>query len=137
VLEVLPDYLARDGRCDPSHARLAADAGVGESTVERALADAKALGLLDWDRRLVRTGWRAEQTSNAYVLLLPGAGEGAPPAPFKSLKLESGYTVAVTVAALPVMDPAAQQARITAKLAEERRVRLARLGAATRGNGMF
>jgi hypothetical protein len=137
VLEVLPDYLARDGRLDPSHARLAADAGVGESTVERALADAKALGLLDWDRRIVRNGWRAEQTSNAYVLILPGsrAGEGAPPQPeppFKALNLESGCTVSLTVAAVPVMDAAAQQARIVAKIAEERRLRQARIAAATR-----
>ena len=102
--------------------------------MERALDDARDLGLLDWDRRLVRTGWRVEQTSNAYVLLLPGAGEGRPPAEppgpsFKSLKLESCCTVAVTVAGLPVMDPAAQQARILAKIAEERRLRQARLGA--------
>ena len=132
VLEVLPDYLAKDGRCDPSHARLAVDAGVGESTVERALADARGLGLVDWDRRIVRTGWRAEQTSNAYVLLL-GAGEGGPPTPpppsFKSLKLESVSTVAVKVAGLPVMDPAAQQARIMAKLAEERALLRARIAA--------
>jgi hypothetical protein len=108
---------------------------VGESTVERALADAKALGLLDWDRRLVRTSWRAEQTSNAYVLLVPGQGAPPPdpPRPFKSIKLESYSTVAVTVAALPVMDPAAQQARIAAKWAEERRLRQARLDVANRG----
>jgi hypothetical protein len=134
ALEILPDYLARDGRCDPSHARLAADAGVGERTVERALADAKALGLLDWDRRIVRTGWRAEQTSNAYVLIVPGKQEcaNAHPAlricaPIKSIKLESGFSAAVAVAALPVMDPAAQQARIAAKWAEERRLRQAQL----------
>jgi hypothetical protein len=136
ALEVLPDYLARDGRLDPSHARLAADVGVGESTVERALADAKALGLLDWDRRLVRTGWRAEQTSNAYVLIVPGsrAGEGAPPPPplSKSLNLESGFTVAVTVAGPSVVDAVAQQARIAAKFAEERALRQARIAAANR-----
>jgi hypothetical protein len=28
----------------------------------------KALGLLLWQRRLVRAGWRVEQTSNAYML---------------------------------------------------------------------
>jgi len=137
ALELLPDYLSRDGRCDPSHARLAADAGVGESTVERALADAKAIGLLDWDRRLVRTRWRAEQTSNAYVLLVPGLGQGAqppPPAPpFKSLNLESGYTVAVKVAGpLP-----GWEARFAAKIAEERRLRQARLVAANRERLMF
>jgi len=127
ALELLPDYLARDGRCDPSHARLAADAGISVSAVADALADAKALGLLDWERRLVRNGWRAEQTSNAYVLLLPGEGEGGPPPPRlpvpKPLKLESAYTVAVTVAALTVSDPAARAARVAAKIAEEKRLR--------------
>ena len=29
----------------------------------------RGLGLLRWQRRLVRTGWRAEQTSNAYELV--------------------------------------------------------------------
>ena len=131
ALEILPDYLARDGRCDPSHACLAADAGIGESTVEQALADARALGLLDWDRRIVRNGWRTEQTTNAYVLLVPAEEGGPPPAPppFKSLKLESYFTVPVTVAALPVMDPVAQAARFAAKIAEEKALRLARSGA--------
>lgn len=138
VLELLPDFLARDGRCDPSHARLAADAGVGESTVERALDDARDLGLLDWDRRLVRTSWRAEQASNAYVLLLPEReGEGAPPTPpappFKSLNLESGFTVTVTVAGpLPGFE-----ARFAAKMEEERRQRRARIGAANRGGSLM
>jgi hypothetical protein len=134
ALEVLPDYLASDGRCDPSHARLAADAGIGERTVERALADARALGLLDWDRRIVRNGWRAEQTSNAYVLIVPGEDGGPPPTPpapppIKSLYLQSSITAAVTVAALPVTDPVARAARVAAKIAEEKALRRARMGA--------
>jgi hypothetical protein len=120
---------------------LAVDAGVGESTVERALADAKAIGLLDWDRRLVRTRWRAEQTSNAYVLLVPGKGQQGqeqarppPPAPhFKSINLESCSTVAVTVAGpLP-----GWEARFAAKIAEERRLWQARIAANRGANQMF
>jgi hypothetical protein len=37
----------------------------------------RALGFVTWMRRLIRTAWRAEQTSSAYVLALP-----TPPAPF-------------------------------------------------------
>ena len=71
--------LGEDGQCDPSHATLAQDAGCDPSTVLRALKALQALGLLTWERRLVRCAWpaggpgatRAEQTSNAYELRLP------------------------------------------------------------------
>ena len=71
---VLADMLGADGRLDPSHETLAARAGMHVATVQRALAQLKAFGFLDWTRRLVRgasTGWRCEQTSNAYVLHVP------------------------------------------------------------------
>jgi hypothetical protein len=76
--------LGVDGRCDPAHATLAADAGCGERTVRRALAALRELGLLAWEQRLVRRPWpeggagtsRAEQTSNAYALL-PSTGPAA------------------------------------------------------------
>jgi len=42
----------------------------------RALARLRSLGLLRWQCRLVRTRWRAEQTSNAYVLT-PATASGA------------------------------------------------------------
>jgi hypothetical protein len=71
--------LADDGRCDPAHATLAADAGCSERTVRRATAAMRALGMVRWQTRLVRAGWRAEQTSNAYELIpaapLPCAGQ--------------------------------------------------------------
>jgi hypothetical protein len=38
------------------------------------------LGLLHWQRRLVRAAWRAEQSSNQYVLISPAA-EPAPRVP--------------------------------------------------------
>jgi hypothetical protein len=79
---VLLKHLGSTGRCDPSHATLAADAGCKTSkTAERATAALKALGLLSWARRLVRTpatGWRAEQTSNQYVLVPALASLNAP-----------------------------------------------------------
>jgi hypothetical protein len=60
--------LGTDGRLDPAHSTLAADTRCGERTVRRALAALRACGLLNWVRRLVRDGWRAEQTSNSYEL---------------------------------------------------------------------
>lgn len=68
--------LGQDGRLDPSHATLAADAGVGERTVRRALAALAGCGLLRWARRLARdaaSGWRCEQVSNGYALSLGDA----------------------------------------------------------------
>jgi hypothetical protein len=71
---VLVDMLGADGRLDPCLATLAVRAGIDLATVKRCLARLKLCGFLDWTRRLVRgsdTGWRAEQTSNAYVLRVP------------------------------------------------------------------
>lgn len=56
-------------RCDPSHATIAADAGASPRTVRRALAVLAECGLVRWVRRLVRTGWQAVQSSNAYALV--------------------------------------------------------------------
>ncbi len=79
VAEALLKRLGVEGQCDPAHATLADDAGCDPSTVLRALAALRAVGLVTWERRLVRRAWpaggrgatRAEQTSNAYELLLP------------------------------------------------------------------
>jgi hypothetical protein len=79
VAKALLSRLSRDGRCDPSYVTLAADSGTSESTVGRAVRRLHELKLLAWERRLVRREWpaggkgatRAEQTSNAYELLLP------------------------------------------------------------------
>jgi DNA-binding transcriptional MocR family regulator len=62
--------LGQDGRCDPSHQTLADDSGESVSTVQRALKALLACGMVSWMRRLVRDGWRASQTSNAYLLTL-------------------------------------------------------------------
>ena len=43
--------------------------GCCDRTVRRATAAMRGLGLLRWQTRLVRVGWRAEQTSNAYELV--------------------------------------------------------------------
>ena len=80
--------LGQDGQCDPAHATVAADAGCGERTVRRALAGLRDAGMLAWEQRVVRRPWpeggpgatRAEQTSNAYVFLLP-TGPIAVPVP--------------------------------------------------------
>ena len=77
VGEALVRRLGADGRCDPTHATLASDAACDARTVRRATAALRDLGMLRWQTRLVRAGWRAEQTSNAYELVPTIA---APPA---------------------------------------------------------
>jgi len=79
VAGALVRRLGVDGQCDPAHATLAHDAGCDPSSVLRALRALQAVDLVGWERRLVRRPWpaggrgatRAEQTSNAYELLLP------------------------------------------------------------------
>lgn len=79
VARALLRRLGVDGQCDPAHATLAHDAGCDPSSVLRALKALQGVGLLTWERRLVRRPWpaggpgatRAEQTSNAYELLFP------------------------------------------------------------------
>ncbi len=80
VARALLRRLGVDGQCDPAHATLAHDAGCDPSSVLRALKALQEVDLVAWERRLVRRPWpagghgatRAEQTSNAYELLLPG-----------------------------------------------------------------
>jgi hypothetical protein len=78
VGEALLRRLGAGGQCDPCYATLAADTGASTRTVGRATARMRDLGLLRWERRLVRCGWRAEQTSNSYQLMptapLPSCG---------------------------------------------------------------
>ena len=79
IARALVRRLGVDGQCDPSHATLAGDAACDPSSVLRALKALRTVGLVAWERRLVRCPWpeggpgatRAEQTSNAYELLLP------------------------------------------------------------------
>jgi hypothetical protein len=71
--------LGADGECTPAHDTLGGDAGCSGRTVRRATASMRGLGLLRWDQRLVRSGWRAEQTSNAYELVPSLAGPVLPP----------------------------------------------------------
>lgn len=73
VGNVLVRRLGVDGQLDPAHDTLAADAGCCARTVRRALVALRAVGLVLWQRRLVREGDRVEQTSNAYLLALPRA----------------------------------------------------------------
>jgi DNA-binding FadR family transcriptional regulator len=68
VAEALLKRLGADGQCDPSQDTLAADAGCAVRTVRRALSTLRRLGLVTWVNRLVRNGWRVEQSSNAYRL---------------------------------------------------------------------
>jgi hypothetical protein len=66
--------LGVDGQLDPAHETIAEDAGCCARTVRRALAALKAVGLVLWQCRLMRSGWRVAQTSNSYVLVPGGVG---------------------------------------------------------------
>jgi hypothetical protein len=80
---IMLDMLGADGQLDPSVATLATKAAVHPSTATRALARLKECGFLAWTRRIRRdlsTGWRSEQTSNAYVLRLPACDPQFAPA---------------------------------------------------------
>ncbi len=82
--------LSVDGQCDPGHDTIAADVGCCARTVRRALDALRGLGLLVWQRRIVREGWRTAQTSNAY-LLVP-AGDKAANLPVYRSKASGGQS---------------------------------------------
>ncbi|WP_255883810.1 helix-turn-helix domain-containing protein [Staphylococcus xylosus] len=65
VYKALISYNGRHG-CFPSHAILAAEAGVGERTVRNALREARLRGWIDWTNE--RRGCR--QTANRYLFLI-------------------------------------------------------------------
>lgn len=74
VGEVMVAALGNDGRLDLAHATIADRALCHVATVKRSLNRLRDLGLIAWTRRLRRdrgTGWRCEQTSNAYCLRTP------------------------------------------------------------------
>jgi len=130
VGEALVRRLGADGRCDPTHATLASDAACDARTVRRATASLRDLGLLAWRTRLVRSGWRAEQTSNAYELLTAIAAPHEMPRtarcggqPGRETRREAIPSV------LPLPSPAERQAAQEA-LARVRAARSARLGLA-------
>lgn len=71
VALVLVSMLGDDGRLDPSHATITARVGCDIATTQRCLNRLNTIGRVKWERRLRRdkgTGWRVEQTSNAYEL---------------------------------------------------------------------
>lgn len=72
VARALQRRLGPDGRLDPSYDTLAADTGFNVRTIGRAIRGLADACLLTWQRRLVRTGWAARQTSNAYCLVPEG-----------------------------------------------------------------
>jgi len=72
VLLTLRTYRGHGGLICPSHATLAERAKCGVRSVQHALRQARALGLVSWVERRVRAAWRWLRTSNRYFLELPG-----------------------------------------------------------------
>jgi hypothetical protein len=76
----LSGLLGQDGQLDPAIKKIAKAVQCATSTVAECLDRLKTCGFLTWTRRLVRRGSVVEQTSNAYVLLIPGADTDFRPA---------------------------------------------------------
>jgi len=120
VGQALLKRLSEDGRCDPCHETLARDAGCSARTVRRAIAALQSLGLLRWQTRLVWTGWRTEQTSNAYELI-PRAAPPPPSCGGQSVRQTRKKDI-TTVQAILLEDAAAARAALARRRAviEER-----------------
>jgi hypothetical protein len=71
VLFTLHTFRGTGGAAWPSHATLADRARCCVRTVQRALAQAQALGLVSWAERRVRAGWRWLRSSNLYRFVVP------------------------------------------------------------------
>jgi len=71
VLLTLRTYRGHGGLICPAHDTLAERAKCSARTVQRALQQARALGLVSWAERRVRAAWRWLRASNRYVLELP------------------------------------------------------------------
>lgn len=72
VGQVFHDMHGQDGRIFPTHAALAAKAGLSVRAVRYALRALEGLGLIEWTRRAIGRGRQRRQTSSAYRLLLAG-----------------------------------------------------------------
>jgi Helix-turn-helix domain len=96
VARALLKRLGLDGRLDPAQDTLAHDAGLSDRTVRRALRALADAGLLTWQRRLVRDGWRCRQASNAYALLPEGPVLPLPPPRKTYIR---GFTATLSAAA--------------------------------------
>ncbi len=77
VLLTLATYRGTGGACWPAHTTLADRAGCCVRTVQRALDEARDLGLVSWCERRIRRGWRWLRTSNTYRMHTP-AGDVQP-----------------------------------------------------------
>lgn len=118
VARALLRRLGTDGRLDPAHATLAADTGLCPRTVSRAIHRLAAVGLLTWQRRLVRQGWRAAQISNAYALV----PEGTAIPPLRTRTRGSTARLSVAGAALSVEQQLAYVAAWAAEVSDSRPV---------------
>jgi DNA-binding transcriptional ArsR family regulator len=112
IARTLLRHLSEGGQCDPCQRRLAEQSGYSERTVRRALAALRDLGLLDWQRRLIRDRRGTRQTSNAYRLSTPATPPAAPALRPITPKVQyrMGSTARLSAGPAPAFDPAARKA---------------------------
>jgi hypothetical protein len=121
--DALLALLACLGRDDtPTDADVAREAGCSVSTVQRARADGRALGMLAWDqtRRMVRGRWC--RGPNAYRLSVPGpVSSGQVAAARRKVRKEGAQEVRRPLPSPGPIDQAAAAARVLAAWMARRR----------------
>src|SRR3954453_11905338 len=111
VARALLKRLGPDGRLDPAQDTLARDTGLSDRTVRRALRALADAGLLTWQRRLTRDGWRCRQGSHGYCLVPEGP---ALPLPSPKIPRERGSPARLSAAApAPALRPAVRPAYLS------------------------
>jgi len=91
------------GRCDPSHESIAKLTGLCVRTVQRALEDAKAFRLIDWDQRATWQDGEPTQITNQYRLL-PGVAAAQDAPPIEAPPSKQGHTESVRINPLGCSD---------------------------------
>ncbi len=136
VLLTLRTFRGHGGLMVPSHATLADRVGCSPRTVQRALQQARRLGLVSWVERRVRAAWRWLRSSNSYRLAVPAEAvqPGLRPAwPCRATTGQNGGGGG-SVSRKKALDAMLQEAAVLPDLlAARRRVIEARLLAGWRG----
>jgi DNA-binding transcriptional MocR family regulator len=128
--------LIEAGDDQPSHGELAETLSISITVIKDALSRARALGLIEWDRQYIALpdGSR-RQRANRYRLCMPQQSPQPRPDVRRHRPSKPAVLKSQSANFLPTWSPhsgerplAGFEARFAAKLAEEKRLRAARVG---------